>query len=223
MVMAGKKKPQKKGSWDDLLADIEALKAELSAVKQKNIHLTEKVTDLTGLVNSKDSEIQRLLEQLQSLKEIKDYLQSEFDKSQDEIARLGQDIANLELEKLSLVETLSKNDAERDEMTLALSALKDELSEVQTQLGDFESVLELSGNDDNSLPRLQEIFKFVSDLVGDKKKRDAKTFANRLCQTEEGGIDSFGGEVGFEHESYSFQYEDGKVLIAMKVFLLMPI
>ena len=58
---------------------------------------------------------------------------------------------------------------------------------------------------------MTEIYKFISDIAN-------KTFDERGCQTEEGGININSGEVGFEHGDYDFLHEDQKVLISMKRF-----
>ena len=98
-----------------------------------------------------------------------------------------------------------------------MTDLKVELDQMRAQLSDFEALMEIADDNSDSLPRMKEIYKFVSDLVLSRKEKDARTFDSKHCQTEEGGITSFGGEVGFEHEGYNFQYEDQKVIISMKV------
>ena len=76
------------------------------------------------------------------------------------------------------------------------------------------SLAPVKDNDRDDQPtkkRMTEIFKFISDIAN-------KTFDDRGCQTEEGGININSGEVGFEHGDYDFLHEDQKVLISMKRF-----
>ena len=63
---------------------------------------------------------------------------------------------------------------------------------------------------------MKEIYKFISDMASEKKKRELLIFEAKACQTEIGGINSANGEIGFEHESHEIPYEAKKVTVPMK-------
>ena len=89
---------------------------------------------------------------------------------------------------------------------------------MKEKLTDIEELFEdhISDKEGNAMPRMKEIYKFISDMAADKKTRDMKTFEPKACQTEIGGINSANGEIGFEHENHEIPYEAKKVTVPMK-------
>lgn len=197
-------------SFDELLSKLRMYQKNCDDLEKQTLVKNKELSDAENRCLQNE-------EVIQSLKQIRDQLRQELDEALAEITQLGADIAALELDKLNLTGAMTRHASESDSLNDKMADMKVELDQMRAQLSDFEALMEIADDNSDSLPRMKEIYKFVSDLVLSKKEKDARTFVSKHCQTEEGGIMSFGGEVGFEHEGYNFQYEDQKVIISMKV------
>lgn len=189
-----------------------SLDADLQTTRNAKHDLKLQVNQLTDDNARLVDEIEKLKQELAKVKALLEAKQAECDSLKNDLSQKCSELDKLNDEHGQLKLAQGSSDDENLDLKRQLKELQDELTDVTDSLQEIEGLFDAQNNKDKSaLPRMKEIYKLISDIT-------KKTFDDKNCQTEEGGISIQGGEVGFEHDTFNFIYEDQKVLISVKRF-----
>ena len=203
-------------------ADFEAKQNEVAAL---NAQAQGDSEAQNAKLKDMDAELEKLRALLQAEKDKMEVqnalmlnLNNQINQLQDTNDKMLQEKESLLQEKDALEAKAEEGEKEGDQKDKDLEALKNELKDVKDKLTDIEDLFDgvITDKEGSALPRMKEIYKFISDMASEKKKRELLIFEAKAVQTEIGGINSANGEIGFEHEHHEIPYEAKKVTVPMK-------
>ena len=206
-------------------ADFETKQNEVNALNAQAEIQSGDTDAQNAKMKDMDEELERLRALLQAEKEKMEAqnammlnLNNQINQLQNTNDKMLQEKDALLQEKNALEVKAEEGEKEGGQKDKDLEALKNELKDVKEKLTDIEDLFDgvITDKEGSALPRMKEIYKFISDMASEKKKRELLIFEAKAVQTEIGGINSANGEIGFEHEHHEIPYEAKKVTVPMK-------
>ena len=186
---------------ENKLSDIKAklkkkiieLELKLKSMKHENYNLQSTVADLEA--------------QLKKSKTLITTLETNCNENQSEISELVAEIQTIKLEFANASTAILSREEQITDFLVEIGNLQDTLKKLRVQIASLKT-------------SLKEKEVLLLKLESAEAIRNAKLYLPKSCQTEEGGIRTSPGVLGFDHVEHDFQWEDKKIIITAKVNLL---
>ena len=220
----------------NMKTDNDNLQSTVADLEEQLRKLQEKIAALEANGSQNQSQITELLAEIQSIKLELANANTTISTRDELIASLNIEIAERNTKLESLNETISQLTVKiisrefstvRERAVMAGRSMK---TKFQGKIVGFDDVLgsvedlqdevkKLEAQIDTLETSLKEKQALLMKFENAEAIRNAKVCVPKGCQTEEGGIRTSPGTLGFDHDEHDFHWEDTKIVITAKVSL----